>query len=144
MRLNEALMGLKEILERDYGLAQVEFSDDLEYEREYHIPGFTFYIRDPNQIPVVDKLFTEVKREVMKGYAPKGVTCYLVEGGSKQPNYREVHLNIRQGYIYGIASDLVEKLTQNLKQRGPLKYDGTKRKSIPRGKKDSKRRNKNL
>lgn len=129
MRLNEALKGLKEILEKDYGLSRVEFSDDLKYGEEYHIPGFTFYIRDPNQIPIVDTLFNKVRREVMEDYSHKDVACYLIRGTGKQSSYREVHVNIQQGDPSRIASDLVEKLTQNLKQRVALKKNA-KRKNL--------------
>jgi len=129
MRLTEALMGLKEILEKEYGLAHVEFRDDLEYKGDRWITGFTFNISDPNQIPRVEKLFTQVRREVIKGYSPKHVVCYIIRGEGKQRNYREVHVNIKQGDPYRVSSDLVEKLTQNLRKRAAVK-DGTKRKNL--------------
>jgi|GEM_PF-3485798 len=123
MRLAEALVELRDILEKEYGLTHVEFRNDLEYKGDYWIPGFSFDTRNPKQIKIVDKLFTRVKREVMKGYTSKEVVCYLFKGGGENYNYREVHVNIKKGDPYRILSDLVGKLTQNLKQKAALKDD---------------------
>ncbi len=129
MRLGEALVELKEILEKDYGLAHVEFRDDLEYKEDLWIPGLTFNIRDQNQIPRVETLFTQVRREVITGYSPNQVACYLIRGEGKRSSYREVHVNIKQGDLYGVANDLVAKLTQNLRKRAAVK-DGAKKENL--------------
>jgi len=117
MGLIEDLRDLKTILEKEYGLLDVQFREDFEYAGERGIPGFSFSLRDPSQISLMEETVTKIQKEIMADYKPEDVVCYLRKSSKKPEVYREIHVRIKHGEKYEVLGGLIEKLTKNLKQR---------------------------
>jgi hypothetical protein len=120
MRLGRTLMGLKAILENNYDIKEVQFRCDLEYGVKKGIPGFSFIIKSPDQIQIVEQTILEIQKEVMKDYTPKEVVGYLLQSNLWSDNRREFHLIVKQGdkeHRVKVLDDLAEKLVQHLQQR---------------------------